>query len=166
MNESGLRPVDLTGPLLGLLAVGALALASGENAVTIVILGAAGAGGSLLLASWGGTRLPIFRAAPIVIAFVAAVPLLPSDPLADAVAGFAGLGVLLATTFHPERSARRLVSGLLLPALSVSIAWLISVTLPAAQQAVPVAGGLLLLALGFLLWSVVRSPVEPLPSPS
>jgi len=151
----------LTGVIVPLVIGGAaLAPLAGEAApglvTALVALGVALAA-SAGLRSWPVTRrLPLFHALPLLAVLVLETLWAPSNALTDGLAGLGAVGVLAATTWDPERPGRRMALGLLLPATSLTLAWMVFVALPAETQYVGAAAVLVLAGIGFLAWTLAR----------
>ncbi len=154
------EPSELAGrlapPILGGLALAPLALACGGYAGFALVLAAGAAVANAALRSRATSRVPFLLALPLVVALVADVALAPPGLFASALAGLAGLGVLVAAAWEPARPPERLLKGAVLPALAVAIAWCVAYVLPVGQGQVGVALVLLLLAVAGLAWALPR----------
>lgn len=149
-------------------AAALLPLALLETAGSVVplglVIGAVAA--TALLRAWPRTALPVVTAAPLLLALLGLVALAPGTLVADGLAGIAGLGVLVAATWGPERATQRILGGLFLPATSVALAWVVALALPVGTQDLRIALLVLLVALAFLAWALPRGGSEAAATPS
>lgn len=161
MRRAGPAVVSVLLPaVIGGAVLAPLAVEAGSGLVTsLVVLGAAVAATAALRAWPVTSRILVFSGIPLLAALVLETLAVPSNAFVDGLAGLGAVGVLAAVTWDPDRLGRRLALGLLLPATSLALSWMVFVALPAETQFVGVAAVLLLAGVGFLAWVLAR-PAE------
>ena len=165
----GLRPrwsLHEVPVLLAAVALAPLALLETSAAMTVGLIVVLALAVSAALRLSPRTDHPLLTAAPLLLALLGVVALAPATIAAEGLAGFAGLGVLVAVTWSPERRTQRLLAGLFLPASSVALAFVVALAFPVGEQDLRVALLVLLAAIGFLAWALPRAGPGSLATPS
>lgn len=165
-NAPGAWAPRLVPLLLGAVALLPLALLDASKSLTPLVAVVVALVASGLARASPRTAQPLVTATPLVAAFVVVATMAPTSLAGEGLAGFAGLGIVVAATWSPARSTYRLLGALFLPAISVALAWIVALAFPVGTQDLRVALVLLLVALGFLAWALPRPTFEPRATPS
>lgn len=126
-----------------------------------VVVGALAIG---FLTRWAGYS-PVWGGASLLGALALITPGIPFSLVTAALAGAAGLGLLLGLGEPELGPGTGRLAGLLVPGLTVAIALGVGLLLPVGGQAIGVAAALLALAIGGLGWTAVRMLEGPASEP-